>query len=70
MAKKSIFSTSVIGSQVDSTTKNIELYRIDREVFNNILKPTTQVWNELIKKSQENIRSINNRIKNMKFANL
>ncbi len=70
MAKNPIFSTSVIGSQVDSTTKNIELYRIDREVFNNILKPTTQVWNELIKKSQENIRSINNRIKNMKFANL
>ena len=70
MAKNPIFSTSVIGSQVDSTTKNIELYRIDREVFNNILKPTTQVWNELIKKSQENIMSINNRIKNMKFANL
>ena len=70
MAKNPIFSTSVIGSQVDSTTKNIELYRIDRELFNNILKPTTQVWNELIKKSQENIRSINNRIKNMKFANL
>lgn len=63
IAKAPYYTTGAIVSQA------VELYRIDREQFSNILKPTF-AWNVLVKKSIENVQNWYKSLRNMKESNL
>ena len=63
------FRTGAVCSAVNPQTSHVEIYKIERELFFSLLK-STQIWDDLIKKSKVDTKGYLRNIRSMKHANL